>query len=260
MGMTRPRANLFLCIEPTKTTKKKVEVYVLNNDLLTVPIEKYFNVSREDLLDGGTQMSGKFIPCEEKTEDNGTDENFYIEPDLYRDAVALKMKKKESKNKEERAVIEHSVEKELKRKSGLAIHYYLENIEYGEEEEMGIAKQMALNKYSNMLGLERTQKIIERVEEFISKNPKVFDKRWTIFKELELVTFEKEKVDGEEMAKKKTHIIDRLNLDEKEKEIIIYDYKSGVSMDKEQLERYERVIREKVGDGYTIKTEFLKLD
>ena len=156
--------------------------------------------------------------------------------------------------------MEHSVEKELKRKSGLAIHYYLENIEYGGEKERNTARQMTLNKYSNMLGIERTQTIIGRVEEFISKNSKVFDKRWTIFKELELITFEKEEVDGVGATKRKTHIIDRLNLDEKKKEIIIYDYKSGVSMDVEQLERYERVIREKVGDGYTIKTDFLKLD
>ena len=42
--------------------------------------------------------------------------------------------------------MEHSVEKELKRKSGLAIHYYLENIEYGGEVEIKIARQLTLNK------------------------------------------------------------------------------------------------------------------
>ena len=65
---------------------------------------------------------------------------------------------------------------------------------------------------------------------------------------------------GNAWLAKKNHIIDRLNLDEKEKEIIIYDYKSGVSMDLEQLERYERVIRKKVGDEYRIRTKFLKLE
>ncbi len=262
VGMTRPRANLFLCIEPTKTTKKKEEIFVLNNDLLITPVEKYFRVSREELLEGGTQMVGKFIPYEEKTEGSNRDEKFYIDPNLYRDAVDLKIREKieDKTDQNNENPMEHSVEKELKRKSGLAIHYYLENIEYGGEKERNTARQMTLNKYSNMLGIERTQTIIGRVEEFISKNSKVFDKRWTIFKELELITFEKEEVDGVGATKRKTHIIDRLNLDEKKKEIIIYDYKSGVSMDVEQLERYERVIREKVGDGYTIKTDFLKLD
>ncbi|OQY42572.1 MAG: hypothetical protein B6227_01545 [Fusobacteriia bacterium 4572_74] len=263
VGLTRPRANLFLCIEPTKTKKAKEEIFVLKNDLLITPIEKYFNISREELLEGGTQMIGKFISYEEKPEDDNSNEKFYIEPYLYRDAVASKNSEKTEKNKDDgkkEISIEHSVEKELKRKSGLAIHYYLENIEYGGEEEKRIAKQMTLNKYSNMLGIERTQKIIERVEEFISKNSKVFDKRWTVFKELELVSYEKEGIDGKETIKKKTHIIDRLNLDEKKKEIIIYDYKSGISMDNEQLERYERVIREKVGSEYSIKTKFLKLD
>jgi len=261
VGMTRPRANLFLCIEPTKTTKKKEEIFILNNDLLITPIEKYFNISREDILNGGTQMVGKFIPYEEKMEQNSKDEKLYIEPSIYLEALDLKGRKKiEKESEEDKVTMEHSVEKELKRKSGLAIHYYLENIEYGGEVEIKIARQLTLNKYSNMLGIEKTQEIIERVEEFISKNSIVFDKRWTIFKELELVTFEKEVVEGVEITKKKNHIIDRLNLDEKEKEIIIYDYKSGVSMDLEQLERYERVIRKKVGDEYRIRTKFLKLE
>ncbi|MCS5422973.1 MULTISPECIES: UvrD-helicase domain-containing protein [Psychrilyobacter] len=259
VGMTRPRANLFLCIEPTKTTKKKEEIFVLNNDLLITPIEKYFNVTREDLLDGGTQMIGKFIPYEEKSEDDSRNENFCIEPSLYRDAVALKVSEKTEEEKDKEIFLEHSVEKELKRKTGLAIHYYLENIEYGGAEEKKTAKQLTLNKYSNMLGIERTQEIIRRVEEFISDNPDVFHRRWTIFKELELVSYEKIEKDGESINKRRTHIIDRLNLDEKEKEIIIYDYKSGVSMDREQLERYERVVGEKVGEEYSIKTKFLKL-
>ena len=253
VGMTRPRANLFLCIEPTKTTKKKEEIFVLNNDLIVTPIEKYFNVSREELLEGGTQMMGKFIPYEEKIEDSSRDEIFCIDPNLYIDAVALKTKKNkvEKKGEEDEKTkdsIEHSVEKELKRKSGLAIHYYLEYVEYGEEEEMKIAKQMTLNKYSNMLGIERTQKIIERVENFISKNSRVFDERWKIFKELDVLYNGKKK------------IIDRLNVDEKTKEIIIYDYKSGETMKQSQLDEYEEIIREKVGAEYSIKTEFLKLD
>jgi ATP-dependent exoDNAse (exonuclease V) beta subunit len=259
VGMTRPRANLFLCVEPTKTTKKKEEIFVLNNDLLISPIEKYFGVSREELLDGGSQMVGKFIPYEEKTIDDGGAEKFCIEPNIYRDAAALKAGERVERKKDEIS-IEHSVEKELRRKTGLAIHYYLENIEYGEVEEKKTAQQLTLNKYSNMLGIERTQRIIERVEEFISNNTDVFHRRWTIFKELELISYEKVEKDGKFVNKKRTHIIDRLNLDEKKKEIIIYDYKSGVSMDKEQLDRYERVIREKVGDEYSIKTKFLKLD
>ncbi|WP_028855209.1 UvrD-helicase domain-containing protein [Psychrilyobacter atlanticus] len=256
VGMTRPRANLFLCIEPTKTTKKKEEIFVLNNDLIVTPIEKYFNVSRKELLEGGTQMMGKFIPYEEKTESSSRDEIFCIDPNLYIDAVALKTKEKRVEKKEEedgktkknKGSIEHSVEKELKRKSGLAIHYYLENIEYGGKEEEKIAKQLTLNKYSNMLGIERTQKIIERVEKFIPKNPRVFDKRWKIFKELDVLYNGKKK------------IIDRLNVDEKTKEIIIYDYKSGETMKQSQLDEYEEIIREKVGVEYSIKSEFLKLD
>ncbi|MEI6857433.1 UvrD-helicase domain-containing protein [Psychrilyobacter sp.] len=250
VGMTRPRANLFLCVEPTKTKVKKEETFVLNNDLLIIPIEKYFNVTREDLLDGGTQTIGRFIPYEEKTEDDGKSEKFYIEPNLYREAVTLKNSEKTvgKIDEDNENTIEHNVEKELKRKSGLAIHYYLKNIEYGGLEEKKIAKKLTLNKYSNMMGIEKTKRIMERVEEFISKNPKVFEKRWKVFRELELLHNGKKK------------IIDRLNVDEKTKEIIIYDYKSGETMKQSQLDEYEEIIRGNVGEEYKIKTEFLKLE
>jgi len=271
VGMTRPRANLILCIMPTKGKVKNELKISLKNDLLITPIERFFNTTREELIEGGTQTIGKFIPFNEEKGDEKTEE-FYIDPKVYKKIIDIKEKEDERLNdrskdeKDEKNIkdkyegIEMTVEKELKRKSGLAIHYYLENIEYGSEEEMKTAKQMTLNKYSNMLGRKETFDEIKKIEKFISKNPKIFEKRWVVFKELELVSFEKEVIDGRERIKKKKHIIDRLNLDEKEKKIIIYDYKSGVSMDREQLERYERVIREKVGDGYSIKTKFLKLE
>ncbi len=256
VGMTRPRANLILCILPTKGKLKGEEVFSLKNDLLIKPIESFFDTSREELVNGGTQMVGRFIPFEEKKEEGKEAEEFEIDHKIYREFVELKEKEEIREKKD----IKMTIEIELKRKSGLAIHYYLENIKYGELEEKKVAKQLTLNKYSNMLGIEKTKKIIDRVEGFISKNLEIFEKRWTIFNELELVTFEKEEVDGKQVTKKRAHIIDRLNLDEKTKEIIIYDYKSGVSMENEQLIRYEKVIREKVGEEYSIKSKFLELD
>lgn len=256
VGMTRPRANLIICILPTKGRLKGEEVLTLKNDLLIKPIEIFFDTPREELVSGGTQMVGKFIHFEEKKEEKKEIEEFRVDHKIYREFIDLK-EKTTSKEKKD---IKMTIEVELKRKSGLAIHYYLENIKYGVKEEMKVAKQMTLNKYSNMLGIEKTKKIIDRVERFISKNLEIFDKRWTVFNELELVTFEKEGVDGKQITKKKSHIIDRLNLDMKTKEIIIFDYKSGISMEGEQLERYEKVIREKVGQEYSIKSKFLKLD
>ncbi len=262
VGMTRPRANLILCIIPTKSTVKNEVKVSLKNDLLITPIERFFNTAREDLVDGGTQTIGKFIPFEEDKEDKKIEE-FYIDPKIYKKFVDIDSedeRSKDEKDSEDKYLnIEMTVEKELKRKSGLAIHYYLENIEYASEEEMKIAKQMTLNKYSNMLGRDETFDEIEKIEKFISKNPEVFEKKYTIFKELALVTFEKEKIEKEEVTRKKIHIIDRLNLDEKEKKIIIYDYKSGFSMDRKQLERYEKVIRDRVSKEYSISSKFLKL-
>ena len=259
VGMTRPRANLILCIQPTKPrSNSRDKTPKLNNELLIKPIENFFETTSEELIDGGIQMVGKFIPYGEKVEEKIETENLILEPGIYHEILELKNSTLEVVQEED--TINLNVENELKRKTGLAIHYYLENIEYGGDEEIQVARQLTLNKYSNMLGIERTQDIIRRVEKFISKNSDIFDKRWTVFKELELITDEIVEVDGEKINKKSTHIIDRLNLDEKNKEIIIYDYKSGISMKQEQLDRYKRVIEEKVGDSYKIKTEFLRLN
>ncbi|MCK5780312.1 MAG: hypothetical protein KAH04_04790, partial [Psychrilyobacter sp.] len=141
VGMTRPRANLIVSIEPTKSsetdkvTKEKKVIYKLKNDLLISPIEKFFDITREKLLEGATQTVGKFIPYLDK--ENIVEEKTYsIDPKIYHDAVS----KKANMNilvekKEDKKGITSNVENELKRKMGLAIHYYLENIEYGGDNE-----------------------------------------------------------------------------------------------------------------------------
>jgi ATP-dependent exoDNAse (exonuclease V) beta subunit len=248
VAMTRPKANLILCIEPTKTTKNKEEVYILKNDLLISPIEKFFNITRENLLSGGTQMVGSYIKYSKDEGEEGA--NFSLDKDIYIKAVEKKNEKINEESIEEVEIKDEfpSVEKELKRKIGLAIHYYLENIEYASKEEKEIAKKMMINKYSNMLGTKRIEEILDRVEEFISNNSEVFNERWSVFRELEILN------DG------KKKIIDRLNIDERKKEIIIYDYKSGITMKQSQLDEYEEIIRGKVGEEYKIETKFLKLD
>jgi ATP-dependent exoDNAse (exonuclease V) beta subunit len=265
VGMTRPKANLIISIQPTKPrSNAKDQTPSLSNELLIKPIEKFFDVTAEELINGATQTVGQFIPYDSNQGKNDEDkdgvEELILEPRIYHEVLELKNQGMENNSPFDSAQgttqgIDLNVKNELKRKTGLAIHYYLENIEYGSVEEMKIAKQLTLNKYSNMLGIDRTKDIILRVEKFISENKEVFDERFTVFKELELITYE---LDGEERIKK-THIIDRLNLDEKNKEIAIYDYKSGSSMDQEQLDRYKRVVGEKVGEDYNIKTKFLKL-
>ncbi len=259
VGMTRPRANLIVCIKPTKTTKNKEDIDVLKNDLIISPIEKYFETSREELLEGGFRFKGEFIPYKDKEDSRDIGgEKFVLSTKKYREVIEENFEehlvKDIEKTKEE--VVErgsYNIENELKRKSGLAIHYYLENIKYGGKEERDLAKQLTMNKYANMLGSERIEEVIKRVEKFIETEKEVFDERWEVFRELEVVIFEKDK------KSRKSHIIDRLNLDRKNKVIIIYDYKSGETMEKEQLERYKEVIRKKVGDSYKIKASFLNL-
>lgn len=265
VALTRPKANLLVFILPSEKTYKGEKSYVLNNDLFITPIEKFFDVKREELVEGGMQMVGKFIPFEESSKEEETKvELLEVDPAVYRkyflDGEKYKKVEKNHEILDEKVKygeIEMDVEKELKRKAGLAIHYYLENIEYGSKGEMKVAKQLTLNKYSNMLGIEKVGEIISKIEKFVKREKDIFNEELSVYRELELITYEKDSETG--IEKRRVHIIDRVNIDEKNKLITIYDYKSGVSMEQEQLDRYKGVIEEKIGKEYKIKTKFLKL-
>ena len=257
VGMTRPVANLILCINPTSTTVKKEKVDLLKNDDIIVPIEKYFNITRDELLEKGLVESGQLLPYEEKEE---VKSGYYIDRSIYKAAYERTFEPEETEELvPEEAVYTYDVAVELRRKEGLAIHYFLESLEDLREQSLEKARKLTYFKYGNMLGDERLDAIMKRSEKFLIKNKEIYDSRFTVYKELELKTVEME--GGRERTR--THIIDRLNVDHSNGDIIIYDYKSGRTRDEEQLKRYERVVLEKLSERKRnveykiIKKEFL---
>ena len=261
VGMTRPVANLILCINPTSTTIKKERVNVLRNDMLITPIEKYFNITREELLEKGLAEVGHLVEFEGEEE---TRSGYRVEADLYKKAYerAFEPDEVEGEIVEEETSFTYDVAVELRRKEGLAIHYFLEILEDLEVVSIERAKKLTYFKYGNMLGDERLRQIMDRSEKFLQRNEEIFDPRFSVYKELELKTLE---VDSDGQERMRTHIIDRLNVDHSNGDIIIYDYKSGKTMDDEQLERYESVVLKRLGDRQrdveyrVIKKEFLTL-
>ncbi len=261
VGMTRPVANLILCINPTSTTVKKEKVNVLRNDLLISPIEKYFNITREELLERGLIEAGQLVEFQGEEERRS---EYHMETDLYRRACerAFEPDEEEGEAVEEEAVFTYDVAVELRRKEGLAIHYFLEILEDLKYESIERAKKLTYFKYGNMLGDERLREIMDRSEKFLKRNTDIFDPRFTVYKELELRTLE---TDDSGRERVRTHIIDRLNVDHKTGEIVIYDYKSGRTRDISQLERYEKVVTEKLNEktrdiSYkVVKKEFLSV-
>ena len=142
---------------------------------------------------------------------------------------------------------------EFKRKVGLAIHYYFEHIKNNIEIEKMQAESALFLKYGNLLGVERVENILARVQKFIDNNKEIYNSKYKVYTEFEITNENAEK-----------RIIDRVNIDEDAKEITIYDYKTGEDPgNKEkyikQLEEYKKIIEEKTNGEYKIMTKILEI-
>lgn len=142
---------------------------------------------------------------------------------------------------------------EFRRKQGLAMHYYFEHMLNDIEKDRKIAKSAYLNRYGNMLGKENLIKLLERMNKFIDNNKEIYNPKHTIYTEFEIFDNEGNK-----------KIIDRMNIDEQNKKIWIYDYKTGHEPQEkeyyhEQLENYKKLLIEKTNGEYDIEWEILEV-
>ena len=147
-----------------------------------------------------------------------------------------------------------NLEKEFKRKKGLAMHYYFEHILTDVENEKKVATSAIFSRYGNMIGKNNIFEMIERMNNFIQRNLEIYNPKYKVYNEFEIY-------DDEKMEKR---IIDRINIDEKNKKIYIFDYKTGYEPEKnekykEQIENYKRILSKKVGKSYEIITQILEV-
>ena len=147
-----------------------------------------------------------------------------------------------------------NLEKEFKRKKGLAMHYYFEHILTDVENEKKVANSAIFSRYGNMIGKNNIFEMIERMNNFIQRNLEIYNLKYKVYNEFEIY-------DDEKMEKR---IIDRINIDEKNKKIYIFDYKTGYEPEKnekykEQIENYKRILSKKVGKSYEIITQILEV-
>ncbi len=146
-----------------------------------------------------------------------------------------------------------TLKEEFKRKKGLAIHYYFEHILNNLEEDRKTARSALLSRYGNMLGKTILIEIISRLEEFISKNRDIYDKKYKVYTEFEIYDSEGNK-----------KIMDRINIDEENKKIYIFDYKTGYEpLENEiyiqQIENYKQILDKKLAGEYEIYTRILEV-
>ena len=147
----------------------------------------------------------------------------------------------------------NTLENEFKRKKGLAMHYYFEHILNDLENEKKIAKSALLSRYGNMLGKKIVEELIVRMDKFIEKNINIYDKKYKVYNEFEVHDSEGKK-----------RIIDRINIDENNRKIYIYDYKTGFEPEtkkeyQEQIEEYKNILRGKVSEDYEIEVKLLEV-
>lgn len=148
---------------------------------------------------------------------------------------------------------------EEKRMLGILIHYFLENIKYGYQEEIDYAIKLCYKNYISYFGEEKlirifSKKNIEKIFEIVGD---IFSDKWDyIYSEYEIYDYEN----------KKSYRADRIMIKDddgsKNGEIYIVDYKTGAKNDN-QLNNYVEILKKNFGDeikDYKIRTKFLEFD
>ena len=232
VALTRAKKNLLLFFDTNKSggkglAKRLIDVYGEN--------EGY--------------ECGEITESEKKTEDNLSENNQQTDEKLNRIMPYFSNSKVNFPVKD----FKITLKEEFKRKKGLAIHYYFEHILNNLEEDIKTAKSALLSRYGNMLGKTILIEIISRLEEFISKNRDIYDKKYKVYTEFEIYDSEGNK-----------KIMDRINIDEENKKIYIFDYKTGYEpLENEtyiqQIENYKQILDKKLAGEYEIYTRILEV-
>lgn len=145
----------------------------------------------------------------------------------------------------------NTLETEFKRKKGLAMHYYFEHILNNLENDKILAKSALYSRYGNMLGKNIVENLIERLDKFISENEEIYSSKYKVYTEFEILNS-----DG------KKSIVDRINIDEENKKIYIFDYKTGDNPEKNkeyqaQIEKYQKLLEKRLGGEYEVFSKLL---
>lgn len=131
-------------------------------------------------------------------------------------------------------------------------HYYLSFIIRNLPSEHKYAQKRSIAKYCSLLSVEAMEAQFARLRQNLEKHAWIFEPRWDkIYTEMPLYD-----------DKGKEYRPDRIMLDTKTRLAWIVDYKTGVSKEEDQLDRYEELLGRQPAirdGGYEVKTDFIKL-
>lgn len=239
VALTRAKKNLILLFD-AEVTKEKGYTDPLAKRIIDV----YKNENKNENENENEYETGQIVESEIPEETTDTSD-VKISDSLFKTYFNDdKLRMEKSSN---------TLENEFKRKKGLAMHYYFEHILNDLENEKKIAKSALLSRYGNMLGKKIVEELIVRMDKFIEKNIDIYDKKYKVYNEFEVYDFEGKK-----------RIIDRINIDENNRKIYIYDYKTGFEPEtkkeyQEQIEEYKNILRGKVSEDYEIEVKLLEV-
>ena len=233
VALTRAKKNLILLFD-AEVTKEKGYVDPLAKRIIDV----YKNENENEYETG--QIVESEIP-EETTDTSDVKISDSLFKTYFNDD---KLRMEKSSN---------TLENEFKRKKGLAMHYYFEHILNDLENDKIMAKSALLSRYGNMLGKKIVEELIVRMDKFIEKNIDIYDKKYKVYNEFEVYDSEGKK-----------RIIDRINIDENNRKIYIYDYKTGFEPEmkkeyQEQIEEYKNILGGKISEDYEIEVKLLEV-
>ena len=148
----------------------------------------------------------------------------------------------------------NTLENEFKRKKGLAMHYYFEHILNDLENDKIMAKSALYSRYGNMLGKNIVENLVERLDKFILENTEIYDSKYKVYTEFEILN-----KDG------KKRVIDRINIDEENKKVYIFDYKTGDNPEEKekyqlQIEEYKEILENRLGREYEVIPKLLIIE
>lgn len=236
VALTRPKGNLFIFI-----------VHLKEESLFKNLFESY---RREDYYQIG-EIKKYDYPEKEKTISQEID--FKID---FESLEKSQEKLNENIEKIKNDAYKYSLDLEEKRNIGNIVHYFLENIKYGEKEEIELALKKTFSKYGALFGEKKLKEEIlseEKIEKIFKNNPDIFSKKWDIIYNEYSIYSEQEK---------KLYRIDRLMIDNKTKEIYIVDYKTG-TYEEEQLKNYKELVEFELSrikeKNYTVKTKYIEI-
>ena len=238
VALTRPKGNLVIFIKKLKKSES------FHREIL----KKYL----DNLLYEKGNLKIYDYPVKEEEKE--------IEKDFEVDFSSLETsEEKEIENVEKikEDSYKYSLELEEKRNIGNIVHYFLENITYGEVEEIEKSKRKTFSKYGALLGQEKIENEIltdERIKEIFEKNQEIFSRKWDVIYNEYSIYSEKDA---------RLYRIDRMMIDNKNKEIFIVDYKTG-TYEEEQIETYKNLVYDslmKIGEekNYLIKTKYIEI-